>query len=132
MARDGKLPHFLAHVNPKRRVPDAAIILVAVVNLILGLALANQLLLIISMVSFGALTGFLLLHLSVIVHFMWRQKSGNWLQHLVVPLIGIVIVGYVLLNMAIEAKIAGIAWLAVGVVGLIGLKLTGRRITPPI
>ena len=109
-------------------MPDAAIVLVGGINLILGLALANQLLLLISMVSFGALTGFLMLHISVIVHFVLRQKSKDWLRHLVVPLIGIAIVSYVLVNMAVEAKIAGLAWLAIGALTVIGLKLTGRRV----
>jgi amino acid transporter len=128
MARDGKLPRFLAHVNPRSRVPDAAIVMVGAINLILGLALANQLLLLISMVSFGALTGFLMLHISVIVHFILRQKSKDWLRHLVVPIVGIAIVGYVLVNMAVEAKIAGLTWLAIGALTAIGLNLTGRRV----
>jgi amino acid transporter len=132
MARDGKLPRFLAHVNRRSRVPDAAIVLVAAINLIFALALANQLLLLISMVSFGALTGFLLLHISVIVHFVVRQKSRDWLRHLVVPLIGIAIVTYMLVNMAVQAKILGLAWLAIGALTAIALKATGRRIAMPI
>ena len=84
------------------------------------------------MVSFGALVGFLLLHVSVIVHFIWRKKSKSWLQHLVVPLAGIAINGYVLINMAADAKIAGIAWLAVGILALVGLKLGGRRVELPV
>ena len=132
MARDGKLPRFLAHVNRRSRVPDAAIVLVAAINLIFALALANQLLLLISMVSFGALFGFLMLHISVIVHFVVRQNSRDWLRHLVVPLIGIAIVGYMLVNMAVEAKILGLAWLAIGALTATALKLTGRRIAMPI
>ena len=132
MARDGKLPRFLARVDTKRKVPDGAILSVAAINLALGLALANQLPLLISMVSFGALVGFLLLHVSVIVHFIWRKKSKSWLQHLVVPLAGIAINGYVLINMAADAKIAGIAWLAVGILALVGLKLGGRRVELPV
>jgi hypothetical protein len=96
------------------------------------LALANQLILLISMVSFGALTGFLMLHISVIVHFVLRQKSKDWLRHLVVPLIGLAIVSYVLVNMAVAAKIAGLAWLAIGALAAIGLKLTGRRVAMPV
>jgi len=132
MARDGKLPRFLAHVHAERKVPDAAIISVAFVNLITGLAFANQLALLISMVSFGALTGFLLLHFSVIVHFMWRQKSNQWLRHLAAPLIGLAINGYVLLKMPVQTKIAAAAWLVLGVLALIGGKLGGRRLVMPI
>ena len=73
-----------------------------------------------------------MLRVSVIVHFMLRQRSRDWVQHLVVPLIGIVIVGYVLLNMAPEAKIAGLVWLAIGALALVGLKFSGRRLAIPV
>jgi amino acid transporter len=131
MARDGKLPPVLAHVHPKFKVPDAAIVVVAAANLVASVAFANQMELLISLVSFGALTGFLLLHASVIVHFVWRKKSRNWLWHLAVPLVGFAIVGYVLLNLSVRAKIAGIAWLSIGVLALLALRLGGRRVVMP-
>jgi amino acid transporter len=131
MARDRKLPRTLAHVHPTRKVPERAILLVAIIHLGLGLAAANQLELLASMVNFGALTGFLLLHLSVIVHFMWREKSRDWLRHLLVPLIGFAIIAYVLLNMALQAKIVGISWVVVGVAALIALKLSSRQAALP-
>jgi len=86
---------------------------------------------VISLVNFGALTGFLLLHLSVIVHFAWRQKSRNWLGHVAVPVVGLAINLYVLLNMAAAAKIAGIAWLTAGVSALLGIRMSGRRAVMP-
>jgi len=117
MARDGQLPRALAHVNPRHKVPDRAVILVAAITLVLALLLVSQVDLLASMVNFGALTGFLMLHLSVMVQFMWRQKSKDWLRHLLAPLIGFLIIAYVLLNMASLAKLAGIAWLTVGIAG---------------
>jgi len=133
MARDGRLPRALAEVHPTRRIPHRAILLVAVVNLALALVFANRLELIVSLVSFGALTGFLFLHVSVIVHFMWRRKSRQWQKHLVVPLIGAAITAYVLINMALPAKIVGISWLAVGIIAIVGRWLVVRRgpTTPP-
>src|SRR5262249_53298602 len=122
MARDGKLPRFLAHVHARSQVPDAAILAVAALNLLVGLAFANRLELLISLVSFGALTGFLLLHVAVIVHFVWRQGSRLWLRHLVVPLLGFASVGSVLLHMSTLAKLAGIAWLGLGVLALLALR----------
>lgn len=41
------------------------------------------------------------------------------------------LIAYVLLNMALPAKIAAIAWLCVGIGALIGLKLMGKRATLP-
>ena len=75
MARDGQLPRLLAHVHPVRRVPDRAIFLIAAITLVLGLWLVNQLELLTSMVNFGALSGFLALHLSVMIHFMACRLS---------------------------------------------------------
>ncbi|HWA61665.1 MAG TPA: APC family permease [Caulobacteraceae bacterium] len=132
MARDGKLPRALAHVNEKRRSPDRAIIVTFVITLVLGLALVSQLQLLVSMVNFGALTGFLALHLSVVWRFMVRGRSRQWLRHLVVPAAGFAIIAYVLVNAEANAKIAGLAWLAVGIVVLAFLKLTGRRLDLPL
>jgi hypothetical protein len=46
-----------------------------------------------------------------------------------VPLIGFVIIGYVLYNADPDAKIGGLIWLAVGVVVIVVRKLTRRPIT---
>jgi amino acid transporter len=125
MARDGKLPRALAHVS-ERKVPQRAIFLVAAVTLVLGLAMVEQLELLTSMVSFGALLGFLLLHLSVIAHFAWHEKSRNWLRHLAVPAIGFVIIAYVLWNAEANAKIAGFTWMIAGLVLFAVLRFLGR------
>jgi amino acid transporter len=126
MARDGRLPRPLAHVHPTRRVPSRAILLIAAVNLVTGLAFANQLEMLSTLVCFGALIGFLLLHASVIGHFLWRQKSRRWGRHLLVPLVGGAITVYVLVNMAHNALIAGVIWLALGAIGAWCVQLMRR------
>ncbi|MBZ4369626.1 amino acid permease, partial [Mycobacterium tuberculosis] len=68
------------------------------------------------MINFGALTGFLLIHLAVIRHFFIRERSGNWLRHLLMPLAGFLVIGYVLYEMDGAAKIMGACWIAAGVV----------------
>jgi amino acid transporter len=125
MARDGMLPKPLAHVGAKRQAPDRAILLTAGITLALGLFLVNQLELLTSMVNFGALTGFLALHLSVVIYFIVGQRSRRWFRHLVVPVIGFAIVGYVLVNAQLNAKIAGLTWMAVGLVTVLILKARG-------
>jgi amino acid transporter len=123
MARDGRLPRFLARVHPQRKIPDRAILLVGAVNLAVGLLLANELELLASLVNFGALFGFLMLHVAVIAHYAVRHKSREWMRHLLTPLTGAAIIAYVLINMATAAKIAGISWLVVG----IGMVLIAKR-----
>ena len=131
MARDGKLPRVLAHVNARHKVPERAIALVALVTLVVGIFMIDRFELLTSMVNFGALLGFLLLHLSVVAHFVWRQKSRDWLRHLVAPSIGFLIIGYVLWNAEANAKIAGIGWLAAGLVLFLSLRAMGHSTDLP-
>ena len=132
MARDGKLPRALAHVNPHRKVPDRAIFAVAAVTLVLGIFLVDKLELLTSMVSFGALVGFLLLHVSVMAYFLWRKQSRDWLRHLLLPGIGLVIVATVLVNAEANAKIAGVLWMIGGLVLFLVLRWTGRSTELPV
>ncbi|HVV24743.1 MAG TPA: amino acid permease, partial [Pseudonocardiaceae bacterium] len=68
----------------------------------------------------------LLLHVSVGVYYLLKRRERTYGMHLVVPLIGFVIIGYVLYNADTHAKIGGLVWLAVGVVVIVVRKLTGR------
>lgn len=128
MARDGRIPRMLAHIHPRRRIPDRAVLLVGVVNLGVALLLAHELALLASLVNFGALFGFLMLHVAVIVHYSVRGGSRDWLRHLLMPCLGIAIIAYVLIHMATPAKIAGISWLVIGA-GLLFLSDRGTAAT---
>ena len=77
MARDGQLPRFLAHVHPTRQVPERAVLLVSAVSMVLGLFFVGQLGLLSSLVNFGALFSFLMLHISVVVYFMLKRRARN-------------------------------------------------------
>jgi amino acid transporter len=130
MARDRQLPSFLAKVNTKHGVPVNATLLVAGISLALGLYMASRsdgITLLSSLVNFGALTAFLVLHVSVIVHYRVRGGSKDWWRHLVSPSLGFVILAFVVVNAKVAAQTLGFVWLAIGVVILLGLMLTGRR-----
>jgi amino acid transporter len=129
MARDRTLPRFLAHVSQKRRVPERAVLLVAVVSLVLGLFFVGQIEFLSTLVNFGALFAFLLLHVSVGVYYLVKRRQRTYGMHLVVPLIGFVIIGYVLYNADINAKIGGSIWLGIGIIVIVVRKLTGRDVT---
>ncbi|WP_264078253.1 APC family permease [Mycobacterium stomatepiae] len=115
MSRHRQLPRYLSKVS-SRQVPMAATLTVSAVSLVLVLFFVGQIELITSMVNFGALFGFCLLHVSVIWFYVVRKKSRNYLLHLVVPALGFVIIAYVLFNAGSLAKIGGLVWLGVGVV----------------
>jgi amino acid transporter len=87
---------------------------VAGVSLLVGLLFAERIDDLTRVVNFGALTGFVLLHLSVINHYLIRGRSGDWLRHLVFPLIGMLIIAYVLYEMDRAAKILGLGWIVIG------------------
>jgi amino acid transporter len=130
MARDRQLPSFLARVSPTHKVPVNATLLVAAISLVLGLYLttrADGITLMTTLVNFGAMTAFLVLHVSVVVHYVMRSGSRDWWRHLVCPVIGFAILFYVVLNAKVAAQRLGFAWLAIGVLVLIGTTLAGRR-----
>ena len=129
MARDGKLPRVLARVHPRYQTPYVSTLVVAGISLLVGMAFAQRADDLSRIVNFGALSGFLLLHLSVIVHFFVRGRSHNWLRHLLMPLGGLVVIGYVLYEMDRSAKIMGAAWIVAGIIYFIVLTRVVRK--PP-
>jgi amino acid transporter len=130
MARDRQLPSFLAVVHPKKGVPVNATLLVAAVSLGLGLYMAARddgITLLSTLVNFGALTAFLVLHVSVVVHYVVRNGSRDWWRHLAVPVLGFAVLAVVVVNADVAAQQLGFVWLAIGVVLLVFLVATGRR-----
>jgi amino acid transporter len=125
MGRDRVLPKFLAHVS-KRKVPERAILVVAVISLILGIGFVGQVEFLSTLVNFGALFSFLLLHISVAFYYLIKKRQKTYGMHLVVPLIGFLIIGYVEYSADTPAKIGGGIWLAIGVIVLIVRIATGR------
>ena len=127
MSRDRQLPAFLSTIS-SRKVPIAAILVVSAISVVLVLFFVGQIALISSLVNFGALFAFCLLHVSVVWYYLGRQKSKNYLLHLVMPTLGFLIIGYVLFNADSLAKIGGIVWLGIGTVVFLVNKLRGRGV----
>ena len=74
------------HATPlARQVPDRATIRVAVLTVGPIMFCAPRLALPLSSVSFGALTGLLLVHAPVARHFVRRKRSRDWLRRLIAP-----------------------------------------------
>ncbi|MFI6166436.1 APC family permease [Nocardia sp. NPDC051052] len=133
MARDRKLPSFLARIHPTRKVPVNATFLVAGVSLVLGIFMSlrdDGIRVMTSLVNFGALAAFLVLHVSVVTHYVVRKRSRDWFRHLLFPIIGFAILLYVVVNANIAAQVLGFVWLAIGMVILIISNLTGHKLAP--
>ncbi|GII62727.1 porin [Sphaerisporangium krabiense] len=130
MARDRQLPAFLARVSVKHSVPVNATLLVAALSVVLGLWMSvrdDGVSLLVSMINMGALVAFIVLHVSVVVHYVLRQRSTDLLSHLIVPLVGTVILVFVVINANVMAQRLGLIWLAVGALIMIAVYVRGRR-----
>ncbi len=116
MARDGKLPAILGKIHARYKTPYVSTLLVALISLLVGLFFGSRIDDLSRIVNFGALSSFILLHLSVINHYYIRERSGDWLRHIVCPTAGLLVISYVLFEMDRSAKILGGCWIAIGVV----------------
>ncbi|MGN8277540.1 APC family permease [Pseudomonas sp. SMN5] len=131
MARDGKLPKVLARVHAKHNTPYLSIYLVALLSLLICYLFIDAVDTLTSLVNFGALSGFMLLHITVINHYWRRQRSGQLIRHLVCPLVGFAIVAAILYNMGVDAQKLGLIWIAAGLVYLFALNKFGSRSALP-
>ena len=116
MGRNGVLPkRFFGYVHPKFRTPSLNVILVGVVSL---LAIAPSLELISSFINFGALIAFTFVNLSVIAHFVFRQKkyktAKDVFAYIMMPILGAGSTGILWYNLQKDALIGGIVWVAIG------------------
>jgi amino acid transporter len=131
MARDGQLPRWLGKISVKRSVPTNAILLIAAVSLTLGLWMARRadgITLMSSLVNFGALLSFVIVHVCVVVHrSRGRQLAGGWFRVWVLPPLGVLILGAVIWNANVLAQRVGFAWLGLGVLILLVMVAAGRR-----
>src|SRR3954452_20031852 len=74
MARDGQLPSILGRVS-KRKVPRNSMIFIAAVSVAIGILGVEQADLLTTLVTFGALTAYVLLNVAVINYFGLKQRS---------------------------------------------------------
>lgn len=130
MARDGVLPEPLARTNA-RGVPHVATLTISAIALVVSVAFAEQAEQMTSLVTFGALSSYVLLHGSVLYRFLFVERSRRWLTHLVVPVAGILTLLVALARSNSTTLTVGLGWLALGLVGYALWTLThGRRGVP--
>jgi putrescine importer len=113
MGRDNAIPRkFFGAVNRRTRIPSNNIILVGVVTLIGAFVLTYDLGA--EMLNFGALIAFMGVNISSFVRYFLRAERRQF-GSLIVPLLGFGVCLYLWLNLGTAAKIAGLVWLALGV-----------------
>ena len=132
MGRDGVIhKRFFGHISPKSFTPSYNIVLVGAVALTAGFLSLEY---VVALISFGALTAFSFVNLSVLAEYMWRQgrwhSTGDLLRYLVTPVLGFMSVGAMWLEVEPSSLSSGLIW---GSIGLVYLAITtsGFRKTPP-
>ena len=131
MGRDGIISsRVFAKIDPKTSTPVRGIIVMGVVALVGSLTFRFQMA--VELLNFGALTGFILVNLSVVNHYYFRERlRSGWqtVQNLVFPLLGTLVCSFLWFNLTNKAKLAGFGWLAVGVIYL-AILTRGFRLAP--
>lgn len=127
MSRDGYLPKPLSKVHPKYKTPYISTIFIAVISVIITAIYSSQIAALTSLVNFGALTSFLVLHVSVVVHFVFKTKKFNFVQHILFPVLGFIVVFYVWINLDAASKNLGLWWIAIGIIYYLILTFVLKR-----
>lgn len=135
MGRDGSLPKkFFGYLHPRFQTPITNIILTSLIALS-AIFYADNLLGAASLVSFGALSGFLLVNLSVIMHYYVRGKKRSGLdiiRYLLMPGIGMLVCAVLWFNIDSSAKILGSCWLVAGLIVCAASTNFFRRLPPEL
>lgn len=108
----------LDRLHATRQVPTGAVGLLAVTGTLAFVIGLEQ---VVSLINFGALTGFLVVHAAALREGLRRHPEGGlrvWLRHALVPLLGAGFVATLLWNLSPTALLLGTGWLAVGAVVL--------------
>ena len=133
MGRDGFLPKkFFGYVHPRFKTPSKNILLTAVVGLT-AVIFQDSLMNAMSLVSFGALTGFILTNICVVMRFWVKDKERSGaavVKYLIIPIIAACICVYLWLSLPMLAKIVGFSWIAIGLI-VLAVKTKGFKELPP-
>jgi amino acid transporter len=126
MGRDRQLPAVLARLHPRHGTPHVAMLVSTLLSLAVALLMRDHIDTLASLVNFGALSAFVLLHLSVLVHWRRRAEQRRWFAHVAVPVLGVAVVGAVLYGMHSVALQAGATWLVIGLLYGVWLRRQQR------
>jgi putrescine importer len=113
MGRDNAIPKsFSGRTDPRQGIPRNAVLFIGALALAGAFALTYDLGA--QLLNFGALIGFMGVNIAALVRYYIREGDKRPLD-LIVPLLVFLICLYMWLNLGPVAKIAGGAWLALGI-----------------
>ncbi|MEN1968750.1 APC family permease [Lentibacillus sp. N15] len=133
MGRDTILPKkIFGYLYSKYRTPVFNTIIVGVVALS---ALLFSLETVSSFISFGALSAFTFVHISVFAHFYVRNRKRtfkDFILYLLLPLIGVILCIWLWTSLSKFAFLLGISWLIIGCIYLMYLTRMFKKQPPEL
>ncbi|MDC8785824.1 APC family permease [Roseateles koreensis] len=113
MGRENTLPAVLAKVHPRNGNPYVAMIVSTSVSLVIALLMRDRISELAMFISVGALTGFMFVHLSVLVQFS-RHAGRRWWAHVLAPVLGVGTILTIMTHLGTMALTVGGVWLLLG------------------
>lgn len=133
LGRESILPNkVFTYIHPRYQTPIVNVVLVSIVSLS---ALFIKLDMAVTFVSFGSLTAFIFVNLSVIAHYYVKQQRRSvkdTFQYLVFPLIGSGFIAWLLMLLNEQALVAGGIWMVCGIIYLLFRTNLFRKRLPEI
>ncbi|MGE1164310.1 APC family permease [Peribacillus simplex] len=132
MGRDKVFPEkWFGFIHPKWKTPAINVLIVGVISMS---ALFFDLVTATSLINFGALMAFTFVNLSVVSHFIIREKKHRtikgYINYLIMPLIGAISIGILWINLETSSLIMGSGWFIIGFCYLLYITKAFRTAPP--
>jgi amino acid transporter len=112
MGRGGALPkRFFGVVSPKTRIPRNNVLLLGVVTLVGAFLLTFEKGA--ELLNFGAFIAFIGVNAAALIHYKFHSQE-KVLFPVLSPLCGILVCTFIWLNLSLNAKLLGVAWVCAG------------------
>nr|WP_297459946.1 APC family permease [uncultured Halomonas sp.] len=132
MGRDRLLPEPLSRVHSRFKTPYVSTLLVGAISIVVGIAFMHYLALLTSIVTIGALTAFIVLNVSTLYYFVFKKRAANIFLHIVCPLLGLAVVGYIWSGFEYYTILIGLGWTIIGVALYAIAQRRGRSVNMEI
>ena len=123
--------NIFGQIHPKLRTPVNNILIAGAVALTAGFINLDT---VVNLISFGALTAFSFVNISVLFHYVFRNKmvktAGDVLSYIIVPVAGFISVFLMWLEVDGLTLKVGLFWAAIGFIWL-GIKTRGFKAPVP-
>ena len=122
----------MSRVHSRFKTPYVSTLLVGAISIVVGIAFMHYLALLTSIVTIGALTAFIVLNVSTLYYFVFKKRAANIFLHIVCPLLGLAVVGYIWSGFEYYTLLIGLGWTIIGVALYAIAQRRGRSVNMEI